>query len=216
MLKSSLEGLHSTLLGVNTKIAIKRLAGIESGFWETFTKTTEEAAVITKQLTEAEYATKNDIIKLATFIENKLASFQQGMTETFNNSPSRFELLNFWVTTLSIILSILAILQTCQLQNEKVPEAATQAQVMEFKRFVEEKFKKTLEYVSIPAEISIHCNLRMKPHNKSRGFFRLATGDTVNILEVNHKWARIAIIDKADRFPLTGWVEKKYLVRLKP
>ncbi|TMI63723.1 MAG: SH3 domain-containing protein [Bacteroidetes bacterium] len=216
MLKSSLTGLHSTLLGVNTKIAIKGLSRIEPGFWERFTQTTQEAAVITKELTETEYATKNDIAKLEAFIENKLAGFQQEISETFNKkSPSRFELMDFWVTVLSIILSIVAILQTCQLQNEKNPEAATHGQVIELKQFVGEKFRRVLENISVLAEVRINCNLRMKPTKKSKGFFRVSAGDTVNVLEGNHKWVRITIMDEDDSFPITGWVEKKYLVRLK-
>jgi hypothetical protein len=58
------------------------------------------------------------------------------------------------------------------------------------------------------------CRIYLKPRTKSMILLYLPKGVTVSILQVSHKWAFISFNDPRDNYAQTGWVLKKYIVKI--
>ena len=58
------------------------------------------------------------------------------------------------------------------------------------------------------------CRIYLKPRTKSMILLCLPKGVSVSILQVSHKWAFISFNDPRDNYAQTGWVLKKYIVKI--
>lgn len=212
---NKLTSLQSALKGISSQIALKGFALADEDFLDDFNSTTQEAVAITEEVTKTEYVTTEAIAKLENFIGTSFEKLKESVSDQINTKrKSPLELVGLWVNILGILITILSMIQTHQAQNQPAStHVATKEDVAGLKEFVSQKFEKALEQTTIEAILRIDCNLRYNPSQKSIGFFRLKTGQSVRIIDTKHKWVRIAIIDPADNLPLMGWVMRKYIVR---
>lgn len=208
-----ISSLNSVLTGLSSQITAKSFIGIDPELLQRFTTTTKQAAAITTEITEKEFATTDDILKLETFIGSSLEEFKQTVTEQIHKaSKSRVNLISLWVTVFSVLVTIFAIVQTCiSTATQPATDAATSEQVKELKEFVERKFEETLKSTTTEARTRINCGLKFKPRSNGNTIYTLKAGDTIHIIRTYHKWAQITVIDPADHLPVSGWILKKYL-----
>jgi hypothetical protein len=210
---SKLATLQATLKGISSQIAFKGFGGLDNDLLEKFTTTTNEAVTIAQEITEKEFATKADIARLEIFIGTTLESFKEDIKDQIKKTAkSPFALINLWATIIGIILTIFTIIQTCQSQHQPSGDSVTKEEVQELKQYVDEKFHEALYEAALAVKVRTNCHLRYNPSQKSKGFFQIKVGEIVHIIETRHKWARIAVTDRTDNLPITGWVLKKYLI----
>ena len=210
---NKLATLQSTLRGISSQIAFKGFGGLDNDLLEKFTTTTNEAVTITQEITEKEFATKADIARLETFIGTTLEAFKDEINNQIKKTAkSPFALINLWAAIIGIILTIFTIIQTCQSQQQSQKDSVTKEEVQELRQYVDEKFREALKEATFVAKVRTNCHLRYNPSPKSRGFFQIKTGEIVNIIEIRHKWVRIAVTDPTDNLPIMGWIPKKYLI----
>jgi hypothetical protein len=58
-------------------------------------------------------------------------------------------------------------------------------------------------------------NVRIKPSNKSNKLDILYPNNKVRLIKSRHKWIFVEYFDFIEGIPKTGWVYKKYLIRVK-
>ena len=211
---SKIATVQSALQGLSSKIAAKGIGGINVEFLNSFQTTTSQAVAISQEIAKTEYATKENIAKLEAFIGSSLEKFKEGVSEQIKaTGKSPMAIIALWVGIFGILVTLWSILQTYQSPSAPSSQAATHQDMHDLKQFVGAQFKDALAFATIEATIRINCNLRYQPALNSNGFFRLKAGEPVRILDANHKWVRIAVIDPNDNLPVMGWVLRKYLNR---
>ncbi|MBS4065284.1 MAG: SH3 domain-containing protein [Chitinophagaceae bacterium] len=206
--------LDAALKGLSAQITVKGHLFSDDELLEQFSETTGKAAIITAELIEKNYVTREDIEKLKVFIEEQFQEIGKRIEENIERTAkSPFAKLSLWVGIIGIIFTIWQILQPLISPNLADENAATQEDIQNLMEFTNKRLEESLSIAGIKAEARIANHLRLKPNSKSKCLFCIKPGETVHIIESNHKWVRVTVIDPSDNLPLTGWVMRKHLIR---
>jgi len=68
---------------------------------------------------------------------------------------------------------------------------------------------------SIEYEIERKVPLKLKPTNNSMTMVTLEVNDRVKLIRMSHQWVYVECHDEEEALPIYGWVNKKYLKRLR-
>lgn len=206
--------LDSALKSLSAQITYRENIQQNAIFLERFSETTERAVAITTELTEKHYATKEDIRNLEIFIEETIEAFSRNINEKIDKTAkSSFAKLNLWVGIISTLLTLFTIYQSLQPQDRPQEQIVSKDDIQGLITTIDERFRNALDEAGLKAKARISCHLRYKPNAKSKCLLCVQAGESVHIIESNHKWVRIAVIDPSDNLPITGWVLRKHLIR---
>jgi len=211
---SKLATLDATLKGLSAQIVFRGYDQPNAEFLERFSSTTDKAAAMTAELTEKNSITIEDIKNLEAFIGEQIEELANRISERIDKTAkSTFAKLNLWVGIISILLTLVTIYQACQSQNVPNEKAATKEDIQKLMQYTDERFKKILNEASFKAKTRIASHLRYKPSSKSRCMLCIKPGEIVHIIESNHKWVQVTVVDSVDNLPITGWIMRKHLIR---
>jgi len=94
------------------------------------------------------------------------------------------------------------------------PEMATKEDVKKMEtRLVKEVAKKLNKEQEIRVT-NYACRVYLKPKSKSLILLTLPENLEITVLQINHKWSYVSFIDPRDGYAQTGWIMKKYLVKM--
>jgi hypothetical protein len=211
---NKLTSLDAALKGLSAQITFKGYEQSNDELLEQFSVVTGKAASLTASLTESSYATKEDFEKLKIFIDEQFENLAKRVELKIEKTArSPFAKLSLWVSIIGVIFTIWQMLQPSITPNGSNANSATKEDIQKLIDYADERFKEALAKAGFKAETRITCHLRYKPSSKSKCMFCIKPGEIVHIIESNHKWVRVSVIDSLDNLPITGWVMRKHLIR---
>ena len=200
-----LRSLQSSLSGIAGRITTDVLKKENDPWIPVFRRTNEEATAIVAGSVTQSTITVKEIQRLETLISESVAAIKDEIAES-RRSPMNFAA--FVLTIIGIILSLIPLL--VDHYKELDEQNATKHDIEEVRQLITTKYEQAVKQFLPQRVLRLNCPVRIRPSGHGKILQTLRAGDTVTLINTNHKWANISFLDE-EKWPVTGWILKKYL-----